>query len=996
MLKSNVLFLTTILFVFLALFTFFHGMFLTTSPLPNVSHINPLDDSTKWFEPKSKVIMLIYDGLRFDYLFDDPTVPTKESYKFEKSHLFQELLVKSPEKVVVCRAFADTPTLTVQRVPSLSTGGLPPKANTLLAFGALPLSEDSIVKQAHLAGRKPYFTGDTLWNEFFPNDLITTTETRGFDIKDENVDDESIAFIHDTIKNKEFNLIIGHLMAVDHMSHAHGIGDERMSQAVKAMDQVIRDVIDIMDDSTTLFVMGDHGTDFHGEHGHGSPGETNTAIIGFHKKGFQKYNQDFSPIMRSINETKAQVRQEDFVPTVSMLLGNPIPFSNLGQIISDMYPVGSYPQLENCKDSSFEIQMLRDNYLNNLQIWKYFVENQREYNVYQPGDVKKTEKFLQEIGSDYNNIQDTLKNPEKCSQVHQMVIDTIQKCQQFSAQVFKLTRNSGTWNVPVTLIGMGSLVLILVCYFIIIQYIYNYVPQEEKMFSNIQDFGLSLKNLIPLGIMLPIISTVTWYLGHKRGIYGFVGAFLGLVFWFIGSTSIFLLKKKEEKGYSPDREQASNVQVISLSTAKEKSSDLSKKDDSNYDDPEEISPSGQAKKKYQDDTPLFNGNNENTPFLPSSSFFLFQNLRYTAILVGIFVLTLYLIHVKNFLVLNVRYAKPASPFIAILLIGYRLGTIFRGKMAIIMVATAILCAAFISQGMDLMDIRLRVALGLLIAADWVWSEVHYIVKGLNTHKAWGYAHLTAFALVCLYNFVSKQEGFYVDILLPKTVYALLFGIIVMRKVIRVEPEVFKRNVQLCIVTLLFLIRLQREIIGLALFMVFLKFLTQRFERANTKNFLYPIAIAMASYVGLFTLEFTDFFIPFNFTVAFIGLSKFNMLLSPLLFLISYLSTFIFGFIQLSHYHQYIDSNAGQFKPMRLHDSESSEDDEKPTFLPVGHAKIIKKRNIILFVIYFNIVMISASIRLFVLRESHFNVILEKYLLDMLFYLVSIGVGYFML
>jgi len=1001
MLKSDALFLTTILFVLLSLFTFFHGMFLTTSPLPDISDKNPIDESTKWFEPKSKVIMLVFDGLRFDYLFEDPSIPEKQSFKQEKSHVFPEILAKSPEKVVICRAYADTPTLTVQRVPSLVTGSLPPKANTLLAFGALPLHEDSVIKQAHLAGRKPYFSGDPLWNEFFPEDLITTTETRSFDIKDERPDDESIGFLQSTIKKDDFNLVIAHLMSVDHVSHAHGLASPKMSEAIKVMDKVILDVMDLMDDETTLFVMGDHGVDFAGEHGHGSPGETNTVIIGYHKKGFQKYKQhNLSEIMKSVNETDKQVKQEDFVPTLSMLLGLPIPFSNMGSIISDMYPATSYPQSSTCPDSSFEIQMLHDNYLNALQIYKYVVKFQKEYSVYKTDQFHYVKQLLDEIQADYQNVQ---QNLDKCSQIHSMVVSLVKKCQNFSSEVYRITRGAGTWNDPVSLLGIFTLVLIVVCYMLLIQYVYNYGQQEEHLFANLKEFCLILKSLVPLGVLLPIFSTTAWYLGYKKGIWAFVGAFLGVIFWFIGALSIFLLKNKEYKQINSDKEldafpstKDRNVQVISISAYKADDSS-SKKDESGIDDPEDMLATEQARslQKHQDESPLFSHGGQIKPFLSSSSLFLFQNVKYALCLVAIFGVLLYLIHVKNFLVLNVRYARPASPFIAVLLVGYRLGTIFRGKMTPIMVLTSLICVILKFQGFTLMLTNFRVALGFLIAADWVWHEVDFIVKGMNTHKAWGYAHFASFGLVVLYNCVRSHEGFWVDIALPRTIYALVFGIIIARKAIKVEPEVFKRNVQLSIVILLFLIRIKREIIGLALFLVLVKLISQVFLKADKKNYLYPIAIAMASYVGLFTLEFTDFFIPFNFTVAFIGLSKFNIILSPLLFLISYLSTFIVGFIEMSHYHQTLDSSVGQSQssPRKLAESENYEKDPSP--LTIGHVKIMKKRDILLYVAYFNVVMISACVRLFVMRESHFNVVLEKFLLDALFYLVAIGVGYFM-
>jgi len=1009
MLKSSGFFSLTIIFVLFALFTIFHGMFLTTSTLANNSDKSPLDGSPQWFQTKSKVIYLVMDGLRFDYLFKDTLIPEPELYKQERSHLFHEIFLNSPEKLIVCKAYADTPTLTVQRIPSVVTGGLPPKANIIMAFGALPIKEDSLIRQAHLAGRKPYFSGDSLWNDFFPDDLITTTETRSFDIKDDDVDVATVNFIDYITKNKDFNLVIGHMLALDHMGHYRGLGDPKLAEAIQHTDQLIKNIMDIMDENTTLMIVGDHGMDYSGEHGHGTPGETNTAIVAYHKKGFQKYNQDLSQVMRSINETTKLVKQEDIVPTISMLLGLPIPFSNMGQILTDAYPVGSFPLLEICPESSFEVQAVRDNYVNSLQIWNYFQENQEQSHLFKKPVYKYVQSLLKELESKYNEIQQMTKSPEKCSQIHEKAIDAILKSQFFATEVYRITRNTGSYDIPMVFLGIFALVLVTICYFLITQYIYMFGPQEQRLAFNLKNFCLSLKSLIPLAIILPIASTCAWYYGKKTGIYAFVGAYLSVIFWFIGSLSIFLLTKKDEqeKTSSPSTAnrklqssdfQDSDNQVISIKAAKIESDDsANKKEDTSIDDPEDLPNTQNSKRasKHQDQTPLFGGENENTPFLPSSTLFIFQDVKYTLALVGIFLFSIYLIHIRNLLVLNLRYEKPASPYIALLLIGYRLGTIFRGKMIFTMLASVILCTYIHYQEIVLLQLHIMLPLGLLVGADYVYGEVYYIVKGLKTHRAWSLPYFISYAFVVIYRLNSTKETFLEEIVIPRAIWAILLGTLVLRKALKVEPEVWKRSAQLCLVIFLFLVRREREVLAFSLVLVLMKTTTRFFQKVEKRNFLFPLILAFEAYVGLFHLEFTDFNVPFNFKVAFIGLSRFSPIFSPIFFVMSYLSTIIIGLVHLSHYNQYLDSQTGRGTQVKLTDSEEVYD-EKPEFLSVGHARIMKKRNIVLFLPYFNLVMISAAIRLFVLREEHFDLVLEKFMIDALFYIFSSGVAFFML
>jgi len=1009
MLKSDLLFITAGVFVLFGLFTIFHGMFLTSESLPNNSDLSLLDDSPQWFERKSKVIMLVIDGLRYDYLFKDDEIPQKELYKLEKFRLFHELFENSPENIVVCKTFADTPTSTVQKIPSIVTGTMAPKVNVIMAFGAVPIKEDNLLRQAHLAGQKPYFSGDSLWNGYFPNDLIDTTETRDFDIKNPNVDDATVEFIENVIKKKkDWNLIVGHLLAVDHMGHAYGLGDPRMEEGIKGMDKRLRNVIKLMDDETTLMIVGDHGMDFSGEHGHDSPGETNTVIVGYNKKGFQKYKQNnLSEIMRSINETTKLVKQEDFTPTISMLMGLPIPFSNMGQILSDMYPVESFLQLESCPESSFEVQLLRDNYLNTLQIRKYFKENQHQNHLFKVDDLHYIKKLFQEIESDYQEVQEVIKNPEKCSEIHDLAVRTIKKCQFFSTEVYRVTRNTGSYNVVITLLGIFSIILVAACYMLITQYIYNHGQQEKQLEITFKNLSSSLKSLTPLGVILPIVSAAAWYLGLKRGVYGFVAAFLTIVLWFIGSLSISLIKNQDpisENVTSPtDKEkiiaksnvpQGGDAQTISINAL------ATKKEDTSIADPEDLPPttSGTIKRlSKQDETPLFTNPNETTPFLPSRVLFLLQDYKYTIILALIFGYAIYLIHIKNFLVLSLRYWKPLGPYIAILAIGYRLGTIFRNKLPYIMTFTVILCGFLRFEHVKLVREEIRTPLGLLLAGDWVYGEVYYIVKGLKTNRAWGLAHFISFGLVALFNSVDT-EGFWVEIALPRLVWAMLLGTLILRKVFKVEPEVWKRNAQVCLVILLFLFRRKREILPLAIVLVLMRFTTQLFnKKADKKNYLLPVVLAFEAYVGLFALQLTDVLVPFNFAVAFIGLNNFNMVFSPLIYLLNYLSTFILAQIHLSHHQQHLDSEVDGTKHIELQDADEQVSEEnKSNFLSIGHVKIMKKRNIMLYLPFFNLVMISAATRLFVFREFEFYLVFEKFFLDALLYLFAIGVGYFML
>lgn len=81
-----------------------------------------------------------------------------------------------------------------------------------------------------------------------------------------------------------------------------------------------------MDNETLLVIMGDHGMTETGDHGGDSQSELDTALIFYSKKE------------NSIkNSTIEETRQINLTPTLALLLGVPIPFSNLGIVIDSMF-----------------------------------------------------------------------------------------------------------------------------------------------------------------------------------------------------------------------------------------------------------------------------------------------------------------------------------------------------------------------------------------------------------------------------------------------------------------------------------------------------------------------------------------------------------------------------------------------------------------------------------------------------------------------------------
>jgi phosphatidylinositol glycan class O len=130
-------------------------------------------------------------------------------------------------------------------------------------------------------------------------------------------------------KPQEWDVLIAHFLGVDHAGHRYGPNHEAMNEKLKQLDKVVAELVDNVDEETLVVVMGDHGMDPKGDHGGDSPGEVGAALWMYSKR------PAFGRIAPGNHERS--VAQIDLVPTLSLLLGLPIPFNNLGGPIPEAF-----------------------------------------------------------------------------------------------------------------------------------------------------------------------------------------------------------------------------------------------------------------------------------------------------------------------------------------------------------------------------------------------------------------------------------------------------------------------------------------------------------------------------------------------------------------------------------------------------------------------------------------------------------------------------------
>lgn len=317
---------------------------------PIESESAPLNVDKGCWHPKTfdRAVVIVIDALRFDF-----TVPHDAAGAHEFHNAFPflyETAARTPRNAFLRPFIADPPTATLQRLKGLTTGTLPTFIDVGSNFGGSVIDEDNILMQLKNAGKKIVHLGDDTWVSLFPG-YFEPNVSRAYDsfnvwdlhTVDEGVMDNVFPLLEgNAAAEGQWDLLIGHCLGVDHAGHRYGPDHPAMKAKLRQMDDFIRRLTAKIDKDTLLVVMGDHGMDSKGDHGGESDDEVEAALWMYSKTPiFGRTSPEFATPPASAKVRP--VNQIDLVPTLSLLLGIPIPFNNLGRPIEEAFagPKGS-------------------------------------------------------------------------------------------------------------------------------------------------------------------------------------------------------------------------------------------------------------------------------------------------------------------------------------------------------------------------------------------------------------------------------------------------------------------------------------------------------------------------------------------------------------------------------------------------------------------------------------------------------------------------------
>lgn len=310
------------------LLLFCRGFLLSRTVLDDVSARTGSEPAARF----QKAVVLVIDALRYDFVYPQENSTLPYHNRFLALH---EAAERHPDRAFLTPFIADPPTTTLQRLKGLTTGSLPTFIDAGSNFAGTEILEDNWVSQLRAAGKRLAFVGDDTWQSLFPSafEPALNRPFESFNVWDLDTVDRGVErYLFDWLsgpKQDDWDVLIAHALGVDHAGHRYGPNHHETARKLGEMDDWAKRLMDLIDgrDDTLLVVMGDHGMNAQGDHGGDSELELWASLWMYASR---------AGVFGA--STKQEVRQIDLVPTLSLLLGSPIPFNNLGSPVEQCFP----------------------------------------------------------------------------------------------------------------------------------------------------------------------------------------------------------------------------------------------------------------------------------------------------------------------------------------------------------------------------------------------------------------------------------------------------------------------------------------------------------------------------------------------------------------------------------------------------------------------------------------------------------------------------------
>ncbi|KAK8171737.1 alkaline-phosphatase-like protein [Phyllosticta citrichinensis] len=386
----------------IAVLTFAIGFFPYKPFLPGLAQHEALEYGAPPEAPFDKVVFMVVDALRSDFVYSN-----NSGFEFTQSLI-------SSGAALPFTANARSPTVTMPRVKSMTTGSIPSFLDVILNLAETDDSSNLAHQDTWLAQLKTanagklVMYGDDTWLRLFPETFERHDGTSSFFVSDfTEVDNNVTRHVPDELRKQDWKALIMHYLGLDHIGHKTGPFGPNMIPKQTEMDGIVKQVYSAIETqshlkSTLIILCGDHGMNDGGNHGGSAPGETSPALV-FMSPKLKKFSKGLPcpTTPRGDFDYYSKVEQSDIAPTLAGLLGFPVPLNNLGVFITEFLPL--WP------NGNDRAQILLRNALQILKIVKATFPNPAFDDPFAPVECVSTSSSAQELACKWRTVTEVFQ-----------------------------------------------------------------------------------------------------------------------------------------------------------------------------------------------------------------------------------------------------------------------------------------------------------------------------------------------------------------------------------------------------------------------------------------------------------------------------------------------------------------------------------------------------------------------------------------------------------
>jgi len=248
------------------------------------------------------VVLVVVDGLRFDYANDPDRAPNIARHMREETH---------------GEVWAGQITMSSAAVLAMGAGQRGDFTEVAFNLDQDPTPYDHLFGSVARARLRSALAGDVVWSALFGK--ATEQRTAPPDLAlDADDSAEILASAHALAQARPRpNFLVAHVTTPDHQAHAHGAASDSYRTFLRAFDARLEAFLHALPEDSTVVVLSDHGALDSGAHGMGSETERRSPIFAY-GPGIAR------------GRALAPIEQVDLAPTFAALLGVSTPIHARG------------------------------------------------------------------------------------------------------------------------------------------------------------------------------------------------------------------------------------------------------------------------------------------------------------------------------------------------------------------------------------------------------------------------------------------------------------------------------------------------------------------------------------------------------------------------------------------------------------------------------------------------------------------------------------------